>query len=89
MPDFTQPTSIVLPLSVHSRSRYACAAEKRAINALGTPAAVTWVSGLAEYIPFSIPWPYPVCRVAWVNGSTITSTNVDFGIFNVDGVQDL
>ncbi len=59
----------------------------RSIASAGGAAATTWVSGLACYQPFAIPWPYPVKRVFWFNGSTITSTNAELAIYNCDGVE--
>jgi hypothetical protein len=38
-------------------------------------------------MPFYLPWPYPVTHVFWVNGSTITTSNADFGIYNADNVR--
>lgn len=51
----------------------------------GNPSAITWVANLAIYVPVLIPWPYTVNRVWWGNGSTVTTTNVDFGIYGGDG----
>ncbi len=33
-----------------------------------------------------LPWDYPVNRVWWVNGSTITTTNVQFGVYTDEGI---
>lgn len=50
-----------------------------------SPVVRTWpVANLAVFVPMLLPWPYPVRRVFWVNGSTIGS-NVDFGIYSADG----
>ena len=38
-------------------------------------------------MPFWLPWPYPVNRVFWLNGSSVTSVNVDVGIYTADGTQ--
>jgi len=46
----------------------------------------TWTANLVSYTPVTLPFPYPVKRVWWINGSTITSTNVDFGIYSWAGV---
>jgi hypothetical protein len=58
--------------------------------AANTPAAASmaWTANLAVFMPMSIPFPYPVRRVWWFNGSAAT-TNVDFGIYNMDGVKVL
>lgn len=87
MSDFSSPTSIVLPTHISTLSRYACGFEARELGVSSSLTARTWVSGLAAYLPFAIPWPYPVHRVFWVNGSTISSTNVNFGIFDEGGTQ--
>jgi hypothetical protein len=50
-----------------------------------TNAARTWVANLIQYNPVVVPVDYPVHRVCWVNGSTVTSTNVQFGIYTADG----
>jgi hypothetical protein len=51
--------------------------------------ALTWVANLAVYVPFYLPAPMPVRRVWWINGSTITTSNADVGVFNADGVRML
>lgn len=36
-------------------------------------AAVSWgTANQAVYLPFVLPWEYPIARVFWVNGSTTT-----------------
>lgn len=50
-----------------------------------TVGAITWVANQAVYMPMSLPWPYPVRRVFWINGSTNTTTNIDFGIYTPSG----
>jgi hypothetical protein len=37
-------------------------------------------------MPVTLPWPYPVNRVFWANGTTVTS-NVDFGIYTPSGTR--
>lgn len=81
------PQSKVLPLFISSVGRFGCGMELRVSMSSGTPAAITWVASTVCYIPFSIPWAYPVNRVWWCNGSTITTTNVDFGIYTVSGAR--
>lgn len=49
--------------------------------------SLTWVANLAIWMPVNIPWPYPVRRVFWGNGSTITSSNAEFAIYNANGVR--
>lgn len=49
-------------------------------------ASATWpVASTAFYVPVYLPWPYPVARVFWYNGSSVASVNVDFGIYTADG----
>ncbi len=76
-----------LPLHVHTWS--ACGPVGILRIALGStpPAAFTTTANRATYMPMIIPWEYPVKRVFWVNGSTITTTNVDFGIYTSSGVR--
>lgn len=48
--------------------------------------SITWpVANTAFYVPIYIPFFYPVARVWWVNGSSVTSTNMDFGIYSDSG----
>lgn len=44
------------------------------------------VANLAVYIPFTLPWPYPVRRAFWCNGSNVTG-NYDIGIYTAGGVK--
>ncbi len=48
---------------------------------------ITWVANRAIYIPVAIPWEYPVNRVFWTNGGTITTSNADFGIYTPSGTK--
>lgn len=57
------------------------------IGNLSQPTNQTWVANLAIYTPFSLPFNYPVMRVWWYNGATITTTNVDMGIYTSDGTK--
>jgi hypothetical protein len=84
MTDFPAPGA--LPLHVTSFSRHGPALAVHAINGTTAAGSMTWVANQAVYMPFSIPWPYPVRRVFWINGSTIGS-NVDFGIYTLSGTQ--
>jgi hypothetical protein len=59
-----------------------------AANAIPTTSSArTWVANLVQYNPVWVNEDFPVERVYWVNGSTVTSTNVDFGIYTVDGTR--
>lgn len=86
MADFPAQQSLVTPLFVNSISRYAAGWEQRAHLGSVGPVATTWVANLIAYIPFALPFPYPVKRVWWMNGST-ASSNVDMGIFSGSGAQ--
>lgn len=84
MPDFpvaTNPT----PLLISTISKYGCGAESRLIGSASTPVATTWIANMVAYIPFSLPFPYPLKRFFWLNGSTNTTTNVDMGIYTRGG----
>jgi hypothetical protein len=50
------------------------------------PASIAWVANLASYAPVTLPWPYPVRRVFWANGSAVTG-NRSFGIYSADGTR--
>jgi hypothetical protein len=82
----TQPGA--LPLHIHTQTRWSVG---QALRTLGVQTsavtATTWVNGLAAYFPVVLPFAYPVNRVFWYNGSTITSTSADFGIYSVDGAR--
>lgn len=86
MTDFTRPSSPVMPLLVPAWSSWG-ALGQQAVLSSGPAAVRTWVAKLVGYFPMSIPYPYPVKRVFWVNGSTITTSNVDFGIYTWDGTR--
>lgn len=84
MADF--PTTGITPLFINSMSRWANVTESQTAAAPTT--ANTWpTANRAIYVPFSIPWPYPVRRVFWSNGSSVTSTNWDMGIYTADGTR--
>lgn len=53
--------------------------------ALGVSSSTTWVINLISYMPVRLPWDYAVNRVMWLNGTTVTTTNVQFGIYSWDG----
>jgi len=86
MSDFSNPQAAVTPLFVSAHGQYGSVlAASMAAGVAETGAARTWVANLVSYAPVVLPFPYPVNRVFWVNGSTNTSTNVDFGIYSWDG----
>ena len=84
MTDF--PNLPPLPLFIHTYTRWSAGLEVgQGLSALDI-ASITWpVASTALYIPVSLPWPYPVRRVFWINGSSVTSTNMDFGIYSASG----
>lgn len=85
MSDFPFPST--RPLFIHTYSRWAVEAARLA-GVSNSLASLTWpVANTAFYFPVEIPWPYPVRRVFWVNGTSVTSTNMDFGIYTADGVR--
>jgi hypothetical protein len=49
-----------------------------------TPAAATATANLAMYTPINLPFDYPVNRVYWGNGSSL-SANMAMGIFDMNG----
>lgn len=90
MSDFSVQSRTTLPLFVHTGSvPESCQADFFPITgSTGVqPAARTWVANLINYTPVTLKYAYPVNRVFWINGSTITSTNVDMGIYTADGVR--
>lgn len=79
-----QPT----PLFVHTFTRWGGARDLSAISGSASLASLTWpVADTAFYVPMWIPWPYLVERVFWVNGTSTTTVNMDFGIYNADGTR--
>ena len=52
------------------------------LNTIGT---LTWpAANTAFFVPMWIPFAYPVRRVFWAN-QTVTTQNMDFGIYTADG----
>ncbi len=84
MPDWPE-LEVASPLFIHTYSKYSLGYEIRTAGAAAV-ATVTWVANAAVFIPFSIPWPYPVRRLFWINGST-ASSNVDIGIYSEAGAR--
>ncbi len=88
MTGFPQVPSSVTPQYIPVYSPWSVTLEANLIgNVTTSPATTTWVSGLAVYVPFVIPFEYVVQRVFWINGSVVTTTNVDCGIYTVDGTR--
>lgn len=73
-----------MPLFVGTGSAtYAPVGEIRTIVA-SSQVSLTWVANLAVYVPLWLPAPYPVGRLWWQNGTTVTG-NVDMGIYTAGG----
>lgn len=81
--------SPVLPLFISTMSaRYSAAYTCRSNSSFVESASLTWpVANTAFYVPMFIPFHYPVRRVWWCNGSSVTSTNMDFGVFTASGAK--
>ena len=76
------------PLFIHTFSRWSGVRDVGGIVGTLNPASMTWpVANTAFYIPIWLQWPYQVERVFWLNGSSVTSVNMDFGIYNADGTR--
>lgn len=88
MADFSAQIGQSTPLFLHTGSLPESAQAAMQTPQGGTglpPAARTWVANLVSYCPMTLTKPYPCQRMVWQNGSTITSTNVDAGIYTFDG----
>jgi hypothetical protein len=80
------PGSGPVPPVLHTWTQNISAmAQARALATSMAPSALTWTANQAVYHPVWIPWPYPVNRVFWANGTTITTSNGNFGIFTSTG----
>ncbi len=85
MPDF--PPAPVTPLFISSLSEWSIGRDVRRQGdntATGT-SAFTWTANQATFVPLYLPWPYLVNRVWWMNGSTLTTSNADLGIYTLGG----
>lgn len=59
----------------------------RSAQAFTNPASMAWGgANTAAFIPFHLPFPYPVSRVFWCNGSAIVS-NIEVGIYTSGGAK--
>lgn len=87
MGDWPKSKPPALPLFV-SAGGYGHAWEIATTAAVGIGITVTtWVAKLVAYMPVALPFDYPVQRVWWLNGSTLTTSNADFGIYSWDGTK--
>jgi hypothetical protein len=80
--------NVLTPTHITSWSRWMSGPIARLTGAaLGNPASMDWIgANTAIYIPFRVPWPYPVKRAFWVNGATVTG-NSDIGIYSRKGAR--
>jgi hypothetical protein len=78
-----------LPISVHNCSIFAGEGDQMTGASATSLASGGWgTANLAVYIPFSIPWPFPVRRVFWGNGSAPNAgTNCDVGLYSIGGTR--
>jgi hypothetical protein len=83
------PDPSVLPQFIHSYSCFCPAMPKvrNLINAAVGIGNITWVANVGVWCPISLPFSYPVRRVFWGNGSTLTTSNAEFAIYNGNGVR--
>lgn len=83
MPDYAGPDTPPPPF-LHTWSRHSGLREaKVATGGAVAAASLTATANQAMAVPIHVPWPYPVRRVFWVNGSA-ASGNRDFGIYTMD-----
>jgi len=74
------------PLFIHTFTRWGGVRDVSGIVGSISVASITWpVANTAFYVPVWLQWPYTVARVFWINGTSVTSANADFGIYNADG----
>jgi hypothetical protein len=83
--DFFSPGTPVVPTHIGSYGPFSTAFSwGRAIGVSQILATASYTNPTADtalYFPIFLPWPYPVKRVFWVNGST-ASSNIDVGIYS-------
>jgi hypothetical protein len=85
MPDFLRPA--VTPLHIGTFTRWSAGSGSRSLEATSGIAAFTATANQAIYVPLSLPWAYTVRRMWWYNGSTVTTTNYDVGVYTPSGVR--
>lgn len=84
MADF--PNAIrAIPTHLHTVDKWGCADDTTIIN-YTQPASRSWTAKLINYMPFSIPFAFPVSRFVWLNGSTLGTAKADVGIYSKGGV---
>lgn len=85
MSDFPRSGPIPPIISTYTQNISPAAVLRNLATSIG-PSSIAWVANVAVFAPMWIPWPYPVSRVFWGNGST-AGGNVNFGIFRPSGVR--
>jgi hypothetical protein len=75
-----------VPLYLNTWSQAFNGTAIRSVAVAGAAASSTWVANAAIYVPFFVPWAYPVARAFWCNGSS-AAANVDIGIYGIGGAQ--
>jgi hypothetical protein len=76
--------SFLTPPFIGTLSRWSLAHEARLAQAGVTVASGNWSSAnQGLYVPFWLPWPYPVQRLWWVNGSA-AGGNWDIGLYTIN-----
>lgn len=83
MADF--PVSSLSPLTIATPTQHALAVLGTCASSSSNAGNVSPTKERAVYIPFVVPNRYPVARVFWVNGATVTSSENDLGIYTLDG----
>lgn len=80
------PQEQTLPLLVHTgMAALGGLGDGRLTSESGTSIVISPQNGTVIYAPMIIPWPYTVARVFWMNGSTVTTGENDFGIYSTGG----
>lgn len=88
MTDFASyEAEVNLPPHLLNYSRYGSIYTLRNIDSTFAPVSATWTTGnQARYYPMSIPWDYPIRRIFWTNGSSVSGTRC-FAIYTEDYKQ--
>jgi hypothetical protein len=84
MTDWSPTSPQFPPLFLGTMTQPYCGMEARSFAGM-SPASGAWPAvSYVVYVPFWIPWPYPINRLWWVNGSAAGGT-VDVGIYTTGG----
>lgn len=74
------------PLFITTWSRYSVGFASRLLNIAPAHSAITWVANQAVYVPFALPWHYPLRRMFWFNSSTVGGT-ATIGLYTREGAN--